>query len=90
MAQPSRRNFLKQASLSAVAVGAVAVSPALLSVGEASAAGRPAGPGHDGPFMAYVRDPHAGDIVVMVGEHEVVHNDPDLAARLARIAVGAR
>lgn len=90
MGQPSRRIFLKHASLSTVVVGAAVVTPALLGAGDASAAGLRAGPSHVGPFMAYVDDARAGDIVVMVGEREIVHHDPDLAARLAQIAVGAR
>jgi hypothetical protein len=38
------------------------------------------------PLVAYVRDAHAGDVTVYVGERHVVVHDPDLAARIARAA----
>jgi hypothetical protein len=36
--------------------------------------------------VAYVKNAKAGEIAVMVGEHEVVHQDKDLATRLAQVA----
>lgn len=44
---------------------------------------------HGGPFVAWVKDAQSGEIAVMVGEHEVVHHDRQLAASLARIAARA-
>jgi hypothetical protein len=81
----SRRNFLKTASISAAAVGAAAVvSPALMSSANADTV--PAGPTHDGHFVAWVKDAKAGEIAVMVGDHTVIHQDKKLALQLARIA----
>ncbi|PZS36192.1 MAG: hypothetical protein DLM58_02305 [Pseudonocardiales bacterium] len=86
MAQHSRRSFLKHASVGAAAVGAAAVVPAVLA---APADAAPAGPAHAGPFVAWVKDAKAGQISVLVGEHEVVHTDRKLATRLAQIAAQA-
>lgn len=84
MPSQSRRKFLQYGSASAVAVGA-ALTPGLLS-GTASAQPVAAGPLPDQPLVAYVRDHKTGEIAVMVGEHEVLYRDPELASRLARIA----
>jgi len=83
MAEHSRRKFLQRASLGAAAVSAVAVVPGL---GAGSAEAEGSGPAHSGPFVAWVKDAKTGEIAVLVGEHEVVHRDRKLAARLARIA----
>ncbi|MGI8761396.1 MAG: ubiquinol-cytochrome c reductase iron-sulfur subunit N-terminal domain-containing protein [Jatrophihabitantaceae bacterium] len=89
MAEHSRRNFLKHASLGAAAVGAATVAPALVA---SSADAEPvvSGPTHDGPFVAWVKNPAAGEISVLVGESEIVHRDPKLARRLAQIAGRAK
>lgn len=34
------------------------------------------------PVVAYVRDRSKGEIVVFVGARQIVHHDPELAARL--------
>ena len=96
VADQSRRKFLQHGSLGVVAVGA-AFTPALMS-GVASAqspvpaASHPVAAGAlpDRPFIAYVRDHRSGEVVVMVGEHEVVYRDAELASRLARIAGSAK
>lgn len=102
MADRSRRRFLQHGALGAVAVGA-AFTPALVS-GVASAqpparaAVHPGAVVHpeavgalpDQPFIAYVKDHRSGEIVVMVGEREVVYRDAELASRLARIAGSAK
>lgn len=91
MTEQSRRNFLHRGSLGAVAVGAV-LTPTLLPGAASAAPAAPqegpaaAGPLPDGPFTAYVKDHKTGKVAVMVGEHEVVYRDPELADRLARIA----
>ncbi len=100
MVVQSRRKFLQLGSLGVAAAGA-ALTPALtpaLAPGAAAAqqpslAERPAaatGSLTDQPFMAYVKDHRSGEIVVMVGEHEVVYRDADLARRLAGIAGQAK
>ena len=82
MAETTRRTFLKTASLGAAAAGTVALVPGIIGTAGAEAAG----PEHEGPFVAWVKDAKSGVIAVMVGEREVLHQDRDLAARLARIA----
>lgn len=98
MAGQSRRSFLQHSSLGVVVVGAAALTPALLP-GTASAApvsaSVPTGPAAAGPlpavpFTAYVKDHRTGEVAVMVGEHEVLYRDRELAARLARIASHAK
>jgi len=101
VADQSRRRFLQHGTLGAVAVGA-AFTPGLVS-GVASAqpavsaavhpsAVRPGAVGAlpDQPFIAYVKDHRSGEVVVMVGEREVVYRDAELASRLARIAGSAK
>jgi len=85
VADHSRRKFLKHASLGAAAVSAAVVVPGLAA---ASAEAEPvaAGPAHAGPFAAWVTDAKTGEIAVLVGQHEVLHRDRKLAARLAQIA----
>jgi hypothetical protein len=79
----SRRTFFKQSATVAAATGVVAVSPSVIGAAKVAEA---AGPMHDGPFVAWVKDAKSGVIAVMVGEREVLHTDRELAARLARIA----
>ncbi len=101
MTDQSRRKFLKHSSLGAVAVGA-ALTPSLVSgvasaqtpvpaAASAAQAAHPEAVGApaDQPFIAYVKDHRSGEIVVMVGEREVVYRDAELASRLARIAGSA-
>ncbi len=94
VADQSRRRFLQHGTLGAVGA---AFTPALVS-GVASAQPpvpavvHPAAVGAlpDQPFIAYVKDHRSGEIVVMVGEREVVYRDAELASRLARIAGSAK
>lgn len=88
MTEQSRRTFLQHGALGAVAVGAVLTPGLLPRAGSAPPAA--AGPLPDQPFIAYVKDHRTGEVAVMVGEHEVVHRDRELAARLAAIASHAR
>jgi len=91
MSENSRRSFIRHATLGTAALGATVLVPASLGQ-EASArtrtqpAAAPAGAVHQGPLMAYVKNPSTGEIAVMVGEREVLHRDPQLAAQLGRIA----
>lgn len=95
MVVQSRRKFLQLGSLGVAAAGA-ALTPALApgtAVAQQPAPAEqpvPAGSLPDGSFMAYVKDHRTGDVVVMVGEHEVVYRDADLARRLAHIAGRAK
>src|SRR5579864_4338981 len=84
MAKLTRKGFLKKTSAGAVAVGALSAVP-----GVAVAATRhetPVTRGLDAaatePFVVYVRNPSAGEMVLLAGTHEVTHTDPDLVARL--------
>jgi len=84
MAKLTRGGFLKKTSIGAVAVGALAALP-----GAAVAAVRPpmaAPPETDvltaAPFVVYVRNPAAGEMVVLVGAEEFTYTDRALAARL--------
>lgn len=38
------------------------------------------------PFVAYVRDPLRGELSLMVGPREIVRHDPELVARLLKLA----
>jgi hypothetical protein len=89
VAEHSRRLFLKNASISVAAAGAVAaVTPSLLG---SSKDETPAtfGPLHGGPFVAWIKDVKEGEVAVMVGEQTIVHKDADLAKRLAELAARA-
>ena len=100
MTERSRRSFLKSATITGAVAGAV-----LLPVGAAGAAAVPqarpepeavgaAEPAHGPaavttPIVAYVKDAASGKVAVMAGEHEFVHVDAQLAARLSRLAAQA-
>ena len=84
MAEHSRRHFLKFAG---VAAGAAAVVPAL---GMTGADAESSAPAHDGAFVAWVKDPKAGEIAVLVGERELTVRDRKLAKRLAQAAARAQ
>ena len=84
MAEHSRRNFLKIAGVTA---GAAAVVPA---IGLTDAEAESSAPAHDGAFVAWVKDPKAGEIAVLVGERELTVHDRKLAKRLAQAAARAQ
>jgi hypothetical protein len=98
MTERSRRSFLKSATITGAVAGAV-----LLPVGAAGAAAVPqarpepeaagaepaTGPAVTTPIVAYVKDAASGKVAVMAGEHEFVHVDAQLAARLSRLAAQA-
>ena len=92
MANVSRRDLLKQASLG-VAAGAVATTgvmriPDLLNAGVGHAAGTDLSPvGSD--VIVHVRDASTGEVEVLVGERGVVAHDPELVSRLLRVARSA-
>lgn len=87
MAQLTRRSLLKKTSTGALIAGALAVAPG----GVALTAGRHDAPDVDtsmaemgtvAPFVAYVRNPKDGELVLMVGSEEITVHDPALVARL--------
>jgi len=85
MSDTSRRKFLA-ATGAGVAAGAVAVR----SGGTAQAAtGRGAHAATD-PVVAYVQDPKAGVLHLMVGEREVIVEDHDLVSRILNAAGSGR
>ena len=59
--------------------------------GAASAQAEPesSAPAHEGAFVAWVKDPAAGQIAVLVGQQELVYTDKKLAKRLAQVAARA-
>jgi hypothetical protein len=79
----SRRNFLRNASIGSVALGAAAVPFATSS---SASAAEPAGPEHHEAFAVWVADATTGDVAILAGEHELIHRDPKLARRIAQIA----
>ncbi len=92
----SRRQFLKTAAVGAAAVGIAAAVPSAATV----ASGLPQGVGspeefegaeglvadQTGSIVAYVRNPSKGEVVLMIGENEVVRRDFRLVAQLTRLA----
>jgi len=82
MAEVTRRGFIKKTSVGAVALGTMTAAHA--------AAGHPAtdltAAELREPLVAHVRNVASGEIAVMVGEREVIIQDRELAARLARAA----
>lgn len=98
MTDRSRRGFLKSASIGGAVAGAAvllprpfaqAAVPAQAVPGAEAPTTGPAGPAVTGPLVAYVKDATSGQIAVMHGEREIVHQDRALAASLARIAARA-
>jgi len=89
----TRRAFLKVAAAGAAAAGIVAAVPGMAS-GSPREVGSPqeiadmrelmADSG--GPLVAYVRNPAKGEVVVMLGEKEVVRRDFGLMSQLTHIA----
>src|SRR5262249_57085256 len=91
MADLSRRSFLGASAVAAAGAAVVAV-PIASAAASPQAPAAPeslplGGPGQaTGPLMVWVSDARSGDFSVLVGAREVTHHDPDLVARLARVA----
>jgi poly(3-hydroxybutyrate) depolymerase len=83
MSDPSRRRFLALAGAGAGAT-AVGVGFAVRDTDAKPPAAIPPS-GHTDPLVAWITDAHTGQIQVMVGERQVVVNDRELAARIARV-----
>jgi hypothetical protein len=84
VSEHSRRGFLKVAGISTVAASVVAL-PGLSGTAEAESSA----PAHESPFVAWVKDPKAGEIAILVGTSELVYTDKKLAKRLAQAAARA-
>ena len=85
MAKVTRGGFLKKTAGGAVAIGALGALPGAV----ASAAVKPVRrtararrPEAGEAFVAYVRDPAAGEITLLIGTREVTRHDPELVERL--------
>jgi hypothetical protein len=83
MSDTSRRKFLATTG-AGVAAGAVVG----LGGGTAQAATVPGKHAATDPVVAYVQDPKAGVLHLMVGEREVIVEDHDLVARILNAAGG--
>jgi hypothetical protein len=78
MSDSTRRSFVK--SSAAAAAGVTVIGALVTEQADAEATA------HAGPVVAYIRDPHSGEISVMVGERQVKLHDRKIAARIARAA----
>jgi len=85
MAKVTRRGFLTSAGAAAgaVALGAAAAGPTLIAA--AADAGSPVALS-DEPVVAYVRNPKAGEVRLMVGHREVAVKDRALVQRIVSAA----
>jgi hypothetical protein len=83
MSDTSRRKFL-----AAAGAGTAATAVVGLSGGAADAVTRRHSNAATKPVVAYVQDPKAGVLHLMVGEHEVIVEDHDLVARILNAAGG--
>jgi uncharacterized membrane protein YeiH len=94
----NRRTFLKQAGVTAAAVGAIAAAPGSIGIAGATTAGaatagggalREAQLSHEEAgaarsLIAHVRNAATGEIALYVGEREITIHDRQVAARLVR------
>ena len=85
MIDSSRRNFLKSAT---VVTGGALVT-AGLGTTAAHAEPESSAPAHNDRFVAWVPDPKAGAITVLVNDQELVITDKKLARKLAQAAARA-
>lgn len=104
MTKLTRKVLLTKTSAGALAVGALSVAPGMAAAatrpetvtrpGEAGAdlSGALAALKTAEPFVVYVSNPQAGEMVLMVGDQEIAVRDHALAARLwqARRAMSNR
>lgn len=86
MAKVTRRGFLSSAGAvtGAVALGAATAGPTLIAAATDVAAPTAALP--DEPVVAYVRNPKAGELRLMVGHREVAVKDRALVQRIVAAA----
>ena len=81
-----RRALLTKAAAGTAAIGLAATAISTEKVERLRDAAQDLG----APIVAYVTDPAKGEVVVMVGDSEVVRRDAALVARLTAIAKEAR
>ncbi len=86
MIASSRRNFLKSAT---VVTGGALVTVGLGATTAHAAEPESSEPAHPDSFVAWVTDPRAGAITVLVDQHELVITDKKLARKLAQAAARA-
>jgi hypothetical protein len=90
VAKVTRNLFLKQASLSAAAIGAVAAVPGMTAAAHAApkpiAAEDGAPASHRGPLVAHVKDTFSGEISILVGTREIKVHNPELVKQLVKAA----
>jgi hypothetical protein len=99
MPELSRRRFLTGTSLGVAGIAASAAIPAMSPLGATGGAGRSAGSqtgaaaesdldlsAIGGDVVAHVRDSSIGEVAILVGGTERIHHDPELVARLLRVA----
>jgi hypothetical protein len=87
MSKVTRRGFLSSAGAvtGAVALGAATAGPTLVAAA-ADAAAVPAGPLPDEAVVAYIRNPRAGEVRLMVGHRETAIKDRALVQRIVAAA----
>ena len=80
----SRRSFLKKTAMGATAVGVVAAAPSAVKMASDYLPSVTQGLGGNAPrrLVAYVKDSSKGEIVLMVGEKEIVVRDFGMVSRL--------
>lgn len=83
MTRNSRRTLLKSAAAGAAAIGLVGAARGLTG---STVSAKGSIETSSEPLVAYVSDARKGEIVVMVGTHEIVRRDAALVARLVAIA----
>jgi len=81
-----RRALLTKVAAGTAAIGLAATAISTEKVERLRAAAQDLG----APIVAYVTDAAKGEVVVMVGDSEVVRRDAALVARLSAIAKEAR
>jgi hypothetical protein len=88
MASLSRQNFIKKATVSAAAAGALATVPGFSLATEPAFASESDTrmSVHAGPVLAHIRNVATGEIAVLFGTREVVIHDVEVVNRLLRAA----
>ena len=81
-----RRSFLKRGAAAAVGLGTFAAAPGWVLANWRGADHNASAPTNattlETPMVAYVRDAAKGEVVLLVGETELVRTDRSLAAQL--------
>jgi hypothetical protein len=80
MSSSSRRNFLV---LSGAAVSTTVIAPSVLTRSAAAETPMSGGARAAGPMVAYVEDASSGEVLLMLGERQMVVRDAELVARLS-------